>query len=96
MKAETEIRLGRNGDEWIDPIRERAEVAKHPGADLDFILAERGRELFCEGHRRQDLIRFGEFNKAWWEKAETDATRETFPVPKWASDANANLLLDPQ
>ena len=98
MKAETEIRLNGAGagDEWIDPIRERAEVALHPGADLTFLLAERGRELFCEGHRRQDLIRFGQFIKAWWEKAATDASREIFPVPKWASDANANLLSDPQ
>lgn len=27
----------------------------------EFILAERGRELFCEGQRRQDLIRHGVF-----------------------------------
>jgi hypothetical protein len=98
MKAEAEIRLNGAGagDEWINPIRTRAEVSTKSGADLTFLLAERGRELFCEGHRRQDLIRFGEFNKAWWEKLATDASRETFPVPKWASDANANLLSDPQ
>lgn len=29
--------------------------------DLDFILAERGRELYWEAHRRTDLIRFGKF-----------------------------------
>jgi len=28
-------------------------------------LAERGREMFFEGWRRQDMIRFGVFNNAW-------------------------------
>ena len=93
MKAEVEIRLNGAGagDEWINPIRERAGVSTWSGATLDDLLAERGREMFLEGHRRQDLIRFGEFGKAWWEKPVSDASRELFPIPKWAIDANANL-----
>ena len=59
MKAEVIIRLGGNGDEWINPIRTRAGVGQFLNASLDNLLAERGRELYCEGHRRQDLIRFG-------------------------------------
>lgn len=96
MKAEVEIRLGNSGDEWIDPIRERADVDSFGSATLEDLLAERGRELYCEGHRRQDLIRFGKFNDEWWEKPAGTSADETFPIPKWATDANSNLLLDPQ
>jgi hypothetical protein len=100
MKAEIEIRLNGagSGDAWIDPIRLRANVDPFDGgADLEDLLAERGRELYCEGHRRQDLIRFGEFTNEWWEKTVTgDPSVETFPIPKWATDANPNLLAEPQ
>ena len=95
MKAEAQIRLGNNGDQWINPIRTRAGVSTWTGATLDSLLAERGRELYCEGHRRQDLIRFGKWEQAWWEKAATDQSWRTFPIPKWATDANSNLLLPP-
>jgi len=96
MKAEAQMRLGNSGDQWINPIRTRAGVATWAGATLDSLLAERGRELYCEGHRRQDLIRFGKWEQAWWEKLATDQTFRTFPIPKWATDANSNLLLPPK
>ncbi|MCK9208315.1 MAG: RagB/SusD family nutrient uptake outer membrane protein, partial [Salinivirgaceae bacterium] len=102
MKAELEVRLGRNGDEWINPIRTRAGVTPFSNATLVDILAERGRELWVEGHRRQDLVRFGKFTNAWWGKGDSqggkagDPAVNIFPIPKWATDANPNLLLDPQ
>ena len=95
MKAECMIRLGGNGDEWVNPIRTRAGVAAWSGTTLDQLLAERGRELYCEGHRRQDLIRFGKFTIAGWERLATGPERNTFPIPKWATDANPNLLINP-
>ena len=91
MKAECMIRQGKNGDAFANQIRKRAGVAEFSGATLDQILAERGRELFCEGHRRQDLIRFGKFLDARWEKNVSTADRLTFPIPQWAIDANPNL-----
>jgi len=95
MKAECMIRLGGSGDEWINPIRTRAGVATWSGATLDDLLAERGRELYCEGHRRQDLIRFDKFKDAKWEKPADGSDRSIFPIPKWATDANPNLLINP-
>ncbi len=94
MKAECMIRLGNNGDDYINMIRNRAGISSISNATLDDILAERGRELFWEAHRRQDQIRFGTFTNAWWEKsATTSEVSNTFPIPQWAVDANPNLAL---
>ncbi|NPD46765.1 RagB/SusD family nutrient uptake outer membrane protein [Lentimicrobium sp. S6] len=91
MKAECEIRLGNSGDEWVNPIRERAQVTPYSGCTLDELLAERGREVFLEGHRRQDLIRFNKWQNSWWEKAAHGAEKDVFPIPQWAIDVNPNL-----
>lgn len=94
MKAEAMLRGGQSGAaavEYVNPIRERANADAWTDLTLDDLLAERGREMFFEGHRRQDLIRFGEFNKAWWEKDASTSDRNTFPIPQWAIDANPNL-----
>lgn len=104
MKAEVMIRQGGAGagDAYITPIRTRAGLDAASGFGLDDLLDERARELYVEGHRRQDLIRFDKFTEPWWEKGgdyegiSGDPSVETFPIPKWATDANSNLLLDPQ
>ncbi|MES2775504.1 MAG: RagB/SusD family nutrient uptake outer membrane protein [Bacteroidota bacterium] len=56
------------------------------------LLAERGRELYWESHRRTDLIRFGVFLKPWQYKTSTDAKNLVFPVPNQALAANPNLV----
>lgn len=96
MKAEAMLRGGKTAAdavEYVNPIRERANVDTWTAADLtlESLLAERGREMFFEGHRRQDLIRFGQFNKSWWEKDASTSDRNTFPIPQWVIDANPNL-----
>jgi hypothetical protein len=62
---------------------------------LDDILKERGFELYWEGYRRQDLIRFDKFTQAWQEKPVTDKTKELFPLPTSAVDVNKNLTQNP-
>jgi hypothetical protein len=60
-------------------------------ADPRTLLAERGRELYWEIHRRTDLIRFGVFQKPWALKPASDATHLVFPIPTSALAANPNL-----
>ncbi|WP_018617062.1 RagB/SusD family nutrient uptake outer membrane protein [Segetibacter koreensis] len=59
--------------------------------DPNTLLAERGRELYWEGVRRTDLIRFGVFTKAWAYKPASDARNLVFPIPSSALAANPNL-----
>ena len=62
---------------------------------LDDILKERGYELYWEGLRRQDLIRFGKFGETWQEKPVTAATKVIYPIPTSAKDVNKNLTQNP-
>jgi hypothetical protein len=93
MKAEAAWRQGNNGValQFVNQVRERANVAPLATLDADILLAERGRELFAEGHRRSDLIRFGKYNDAWWEKAQSAPFRNLFPIPENQLQANPNL-----
>jgi starch-binding outer membrane protein, SusD/RagB family len=93
MKAEAAWRQGNNGValQFVNQVRERANVAPLTTIDANVLLAERGRELFAEGHRRSDLIRFGRYNDAWWEKAQSAPFRNLFPIPENQLQANPNL-----
>ena len=51
--------------------------------------------MFAEMTRRQDLIRFGKFNEAWWAKGASTATYKVFPIPKGARDVNNKLVQNP-
>ena len=95
---------------YINKVRERAGAADvwkdnfATDADfLQFILDERARELYHEGYRRTDLIRFGQFttNKYIWQwKGGThdgqavDSKYNIYPIPNTELTANPNLHND--
>lgn len=104
MKAEALWRLNAGDTDalmLVNEIRERAGVDGFDSLDADKLLAERGRELFWEIVRRQDQIRFsgeaGEtrFNDAWWEKNQSEVTRNVFPIPDNQLESNTNLVQNP-
>jgi hypothetical protein len=76
----------------VNIIRARAGAQPFTSVDADSFLAERGREMFSEAVRRTDLIRFGKYNDAWWEKPASDATKNIFPIPFEAIQASGGSL----
>ncbi|MDQ1771945.1 RagB/SusD family nutrient uptake outer membrane protein [Labilibaculum sp. A4] len=108
--AEAVVRGGTGGNMatavgYINELRERAygnasENITASDLTLDFILDERGRELYWECHRRTDLVRFGKLTSGtynWpWKGAvadgkATDAKYNVFPIPSSDINANPNL-----
>ncbi|MFZ6010084.1 MAG: RagB/SusD family nutrient uptake outer membrane protein, partial [Bacteroidota bacterium] len=86
-KAEAVARLNTNFSHattlaLVNQLRTRAGVATFASMTEGQLLAERGRELFQESLRRTDLIRFGAWGNAWWEKAaHSNANLNLFPIP---------------
>ncbi|MDJ1480674.1 MULTISPECIES: RagB/SusD family nutrient uptake outer membrane protein [Xanthocytophaga] len=110
MKAEA---TARKNDDWNDPIAlalvnqirtVHGGVTPFVSMTADTFLAERGREMFAETFRRQDLIRFGKYNSAWRFHA-ADASDNLgpaginhlniFPIPATQINANQNLKQNP-
>lgn len=108
--AEAVLRGGTGGDRatalgYINQLRTRAYGnASGNIADsnltLDFILDERARELYWEGLRRTDLIRYGKFTGGaylWSFKGGAASGvavpdyRNLYPIPQDARTANENL-----
>lgn len=65
-------------------------------AALQDVLDERGRELYLETVRRNDLVRFGIFNQPVTQRSvASDPTRCLFPIPYVALSSNPNLKQNP-
>ena len=97
MKAEAMLRTGDAGGAMgvVNQIRSARNASAMTSLDEDALLAERGRELYWEGWRRQDLIRFGKFLDAWQEKPASGPERLLFPIPATALAVNPKLTQNP-
>lgn len=113
MYAEAAVRSNTNLPQaltYVNLIRARAYKNTMAGnitasaLTTDFILNERSRELYWEGTRRTDLIRYGRFTTAaylWPWKGGVAAgtsvpdTRNLFPIPSSDLSVNPNLVQNP-
>ncbi len=97
MVAEANFRKGNNADALalVNQIRVKRGVAALTAITADALIDERGRELYWEGHRRTDLVRFGKFLGAWNEKPASGNERLLFPIPTIQLSVNPNLVQNP-
>jgi hypothetical protein len=110
--AEAVLRGGTGGDvptavNYMNLIRTRAyQNSNNPivSISLDFIIDERARELYWEGFRRTDLVRFGRFTEGtylWpWKGGVKLGTavgsyRNIYPIPAPEVGSNPNIRQNP-
>ena len=93
MESEAKVRNGEDGSTELNAIRQRVGMPSVE-ANLDNILKERLLELVWEGWRRQDLIRFDRFTKAYDQRTPIDGEETgfttVFPIPQKCLDLNKN------
>jgi hypothetical protein len=99
MRAEAKLRNGDNAGALADVNALRAGRTARPAQippalqsiNLKSMLDERGFELYWEGFRRTDQIRFGTYEDAWTEKTNSDPKMRLFPIPQSAIDGASNI-----
>ncbi len=97
MRAEAMLRSGRDAEALsiVNEIRTARNASTLSSLSLDELLDERGRELYWEGWRRQDLIRFGKFLEPWQGKSASGSERLLFAIPAAQVAVNPNLEQNP-
>lgn len=98
MKIEAILRGGTSSDQALDlynELRTLRNASPASSIDLMDVLDERARELYIEGWRRNDQIRFGTFTSTWDMKENTEEFRVLFPIPANAISTNPNLIQNP-
>ena len=63
----------------------------------DQILKDRGAELWCEGVRREDLIRHGKYLEVARSVGASFVSQKNllYPIPSYALNENPNLVQNP-
>ncbi|MCM4156560.1 RagB/SusD family nutrient uptake outer membrane protein [Gramella sp. AN32] len=98
MKAEAMMRSGGDATAMINELRTLRKATPLASVSEQDILDERGRELYNEFWRRNDMIRFGEYTRDWTLKADAaigDETKNLFPIPSSQLILNPNLTQNP-
>ena len=112
IRAEAYLRAGganAQQNAWLDikALRDRAKATEIPSANnltLDYILDERAREVYLEGFRRTDLIRYGYFTSStylwdWkggsFEGNGVSSIYNLYPIPKTETLTNTNMTQNP-
>ena len=98
MKAEALWHQNNSSSEalaLVNQVRQRAGADEFSSLTPEDLLAERGRELFYEGWRRSDLVRFGKFDDPWAFKPASDPCKALFPIPAEQIQANPALQQNP-
>ena len=102
MHAEALLRNGQaeEGQDYFNAVRGRVDAPEKP-LTLQNLLDERLLELCWEGWRRQDLIRFGQYESLFmgdqWDAKVDERDRHTtvFPIPGGVINFNPNLTQNP-
>lgn len=99
MKAEAIARGGSSSDnaaDIVNNIRTARGAAANSDGSLSSIYDERGFELWWEGWRRNDMIRFETFTtQTWTDKSNTESFHVLFPFPNTEIAANTLLKQNP-
>lgn len=110
IAAEADARLNggtttATGTGYLNQLRTRANASTMSQFSLNQILDERARELYYEGHRRTDLVRYGYYGGTSdyrWEWKGGDpkgvsfsADKNIFAIPYDDMNANPNLKQNP-
>jgi len=97
MKAEALLQTGNatGALDIVNDLRAARGATALTSLTTDNLLDERGRELYWEGWRRQDLIRFGKYLDLWQEKTADDPKNLLFPIPSNQLAVNPNLTQNP-
>lgn len=98
MKAEAMWRSGGDPTAMVNDLRTIRGAAPLGSVSEQDLIDERGRELFAEAWRRNDLIRFGQYTRDWQFKAAGSIGNDKyklFPIPSSQLLANPALIQNP-